>query len=74
MSFLDELQKNTNRNKRTENGAITNDNTLDANLDYFSLAGAMRNRAGDTRKLFAKAYASDPLTALRTLFYLRDIR
>lgn len=74
MSFLDELQKNTNRNTLTENGAVTNDSTLDANLDYFSLAGAMRSRAGDTRKLFAKAYANDPLTALRTLFYLRDIR
>lgn len=74
MSFLDELQKNTNRNSRTENGAVTNDSTLDANLDYFSIAGAMRNRAGATRRLFAKAYAADPQTALRTLFYLRDIR
>jgi len=74
MSFLDELQKNTNHYKLTENGAVTNDSTLDANLDYFSLAGAMRDRAGDTRRLFAKAYATNPLMALRTLFYLRDIR
>lgn len=74
MSFLDELQKNTNRNHYTLNGAVTNDSTLDANLDYFSLAGAMRNRAGDTKKLFAKAYAADKQTALRTMFYLRDIR
>lgn len=74
MSFLDELQKNTNRNTFTENGAVTNDSTLDANLDYFSLAGAMRNRPGDTRKLFARAFAVEPQTALRTLFYLRDIR
>ena len=74
MSFLDELQKTTNKTKYTLNGAATNDSTLDANLDYFSLAGAMRSRAGDTRDLFAKAFAKDPLTALRTLFYLRDIR
>lgn len=74
MSFLDELQKNTAKYTLTENGAITNASTLDANLDYFSLAGAMRSRAGDARKLFAKAYAANPLTALRTLFYLRDIR
>ena len=74
MSFLDELQKNTNKNTRTLNGAVTNDSTLDPNLDYFSLAGAMRNRVNDTRHLFAKAFAADPQTALRTLFYLRDIR
>lgn len=74
MSFLNELQKNTNHYTLTENGAATNDSTLDANLDYFSLAGAMRDRAGDTRILFAKAYATNPLIALRTLFYLRDIR
>lgn len=74
MSFLDELQKNTNQNTRTENGAVTNDSTLDYNLDYFALAGSMRNRPGDTRKMFAKAYAANPLVALRTLFYLRDIR
>lgn len=74
MSFLDELQKNTNRNTLTENGAVTNDSTLDANLDYFSLAGAMRDRATDTQELFAKAYATNPLVALRTLFYLRDVR
>lgn len=74
MSFLDELQKDTNKNTRTENGAVTNDSTLDYNLDYFSLAGAMRNRVGDTKELFAKAYAQDPQVALRTLFYLRDVR
>lgn len=74
MSFLDELQKTTAKYTLTENGAATNESSLDANLDYFALAGAMRNRAGDTRRLFAKAYATDPQTALRTLFYLRDIR
>lgn len=74
MSFLDELQKNTNHYTLTENGAVTNASALDANLNYFSLAGAMRNRAGESRELFAKAFTTDPLTALRTLFYLRDIR
>ena len=74
MSFLDELQKNTNKYILTENGAVSNASTLDANLDYFAQAGAMRGRVADTRHLFARAFASDPLTALRTLFYLRDIR
>jgi len=74
MSFLDELQKNTNKYVLTENGAVSNASTLDANLDYFAQAGAMRGRVADTRRLFAKAFAAEPLTALRTLFYLRDIR
>jgi len=74
MSFLDELQKNTNKYTLTENGAVTNNSSLDANLDYFSRAGAMRGRTGDTKRMFAKAYASNPLIALRTLFYLRDVR
>lgn len=55
MSFLDELQKNTNRNTFTENAfKVTNDSTLDANLDYFSLAGAMRNRPVSITKSFAE--------------------
>lgn len=74
MSFLDELQKTTNQNKRTENGAVTNDSTLNPNLDFFSLAGAMRSRPADAAKLFARAFGADPLTAVRTLFYLRDVR
>lgn len=74
MTFIDELQKNTNKYTLTENGAVTNSSSLDANLDYFALAGAMRKRAGESAQLFAKAYAADKQTALRTLFYLRDIR
>ena len=74
MTFLDELQGSTNRTARTENGALTNKSTLDANLDFFSLAGAMRDNLRDARKLFNHAYYSDAQTAVRTLFYLRDIR
>lgn len=73
MSFLDELQKNTNLTS-TENGAVTNKSTLDPLLDFFSLAGAMRDRQNDAVKLFEKAYFADKLGAIRTLFYLRDIR
>lgn len=74
MSFINELEKGTNHYVLTENGAITNASALDANLDYFALAGAMRKRVGDTRDLFSKAFSSNKLTALRTLFYIRDIR
>ena len=73
MSFLDELQKTTNRT-RTENNAATNISTLDPLLDFFSLAGAMRNDVPGATRLFEKAYFADKQTAMRTLFYLRDIR
>lgn len=73
MNFLDELQKNTNRG-RTENDAATNLSSLDPVLDFFSLAGAMRGRPAEAVELFQRAYAADPQAAVRTLFYLRDIR
>jgi hypothetical protein len=73
MSFLDELQKQTNKTV-TENGAVTNKSTLNPCLDFFAMAGAMRNNQAEATKLFTRAYATDKLTTVRTLFYLRDIR
>lgn len=73
MSFLDELQKNTNYT-RTENDAVTNRSTLNPLLDFFSMAGAMRDNIYDAVTLFEKAYLTDKQTAVRTLFYIRDIR
>lgn len=73
-AFLDELQKTTNRNVRTENNAVTNQSTLNPLLDYFALAGAMRDRPADCQNLFEKAYFTDKQSAVRCLFYLRDIR
>ena len=74
MSFLDSLEVNTNKNSRTLNGAVTNDSTLDAVLDFFSQAGAMRGKELAAYNLFKKAYAQDKNLAIKTLFYLRDIR
>jgi hypothetical protein len=74
MSFLNELQANTNRASLTENGALTNTSTLDPVLDFFSRAGAMRGREQDAFELFQKAFDADPQSAIRCLFYLRDIR
>lgn len=72
--FVEELEKNLNKTARTENGALTNHSSLDANLDFFALAGAMRNNSDNAVKLFIKAYSVNPLVAIRTLFYLRDVR
>lgn len=73
MTFLDELQKNTNYTY-TENGALAYKTTLDPVLDYFALAGAMRDRVAESARLFEKAYICEPELAVRALFYLRDIR
>lgn len=73
MSFLDELQKVTNHTY-TENGAVTNQSTLNPCLDFFSMAGAMRDNQMDAIKLLERAYAADPQTTIRIMFYIRDIR
>lgn len=74
MSFLNELQTNTNKTALTQNGAISNASTLDPLLDFFSKAGAMRGREQEAFNLFQKAFDADPQSAIRCLFYLRDIR
>lgn len=74
MSFLNELQTDTNKTARTGNGALSNKSTLDPVLDFFSKAGAMRGRETEAFKLFQKAFDADPQSAIRCLFYLRDIR
>lgn len=73
MSYLDELQKATNR-ATTENGGATNASTLNPCLDFFALGASKRNDVESAVRLFVKAYAKDKTTALRTLFYIRDIR
>lgn len=74
MSFLTQLQKNTNKSTYTANGAVSNRSTLDPVLDYFSRAGAMRSNVAGAVDLFKKAYNADPQLAVRCLFYLRDVR
>lgn len=71
--FLDALEQGTNT-AVTENGAITNASSLNYVLDYFALAGAMRDRPKDAAKHFVKAFGENPVLATKTLFYLRDTR
>jgi hypothetical protein len=59
----------------TENGAATLKSTLKATVDFFGLGAALRTRTDeDVISLFSKAYAEDPLVAVKTLFYIRDVR
>ena len=73
MSFIEELKKETNK-AETANGAVTNKSTLSATLDFFSMAGGMRYCLERAAVLFEKAFQANPLVALRSLFYIRDVR
>ena len=56
----------------TENGAVSNETTFSNILDFFYHAPARRGQ--DNTDLFKKALAEDHQTAVRALFYIRDIR
>lgn len=73
MTFLDDLKEQTTVGF-TENGAKTYTGTLNANLDFFAQAGAMRTRLEDVRGLFSLAYAENPELAIRNLVHLRNVR
>lgn len=72
---LADAMRNKEKHTYTENGAFALNTTDDARLNFFSTVGALRN-ASETRMhvLFVEAYKQDPLFALKTLFYARDIR
>lgn len=59
----------------TENGARAKNTSGNDCLDFFSTAGSLRD-ADDLRKyrFFLNAFREDPLTALKILFYVRDVR
>ena len=60
--------------KLTENGLDALNTTFDACLDLFSTIGALRTRTDNDISLkFMKAYTEQPLTAIKILFYARDI-
>ena len=58
----------------TLNGATTLTSTLNANLDFFAQAGAMRGQNNRLIDLFEKAYRENKLLAILNLFHLRDVR
>ena len=60
----------------TENGALTHKSSNSAIVDFFFHGAALRTEKDEHRiiNLFADAFKEDPTTALRILFYIRDIR
>ncbi len=58
----------------TLNGAKAYKSTLNKCLDLFGKIAACRNDVKQAQKLFANAYAENPETATRILFWARDIR
>ena len=62
-------------NALTENGMTTNSTTLNACVDLYGSIGAMRGQDKNRlTKMFAAAYGEDPMTAMRILFWARDVR
>lgn len=59
----------------TENGMTTNSTTLNSCVDLFFQIGALRGQ-DKQRKInaFSKAFAEDSLTAMKILFWARDVR
>ena len=72
MSQLLNALKTTQNVTFTENGAVSNASTFSDILDFFYHAPARRGQ--DNTGLFKKAMAEDHQTAVRALFYIRDIR
>lgn len=59
----------------TENGGVTHKTTRSDLLDMFAMGAAMRNRSDeDVILMFRKAFAENPVYALKCLFYIRDVR
>jgi hypothetical protein len=74
MKFEDAI-KNEVRETVTENGQRALNSTGNNCLDFFAVAGALRQADKDRiTRLFEDAYNEDALLATKTLFYLRDVR
>lgn len=72
--MLKELKKESNRTL-TENGAAAYRSTEDCCLDFFAVAGSLRGAEPRIiARTFSRAYAENPHTAMKILFYSRDIR
>lgn len=73
MSFLKITEELLNETL-TENGDKAYNSTLSPCLDYFALVGGKREYVTECAPLFARAFFEDKNTALKLLFYTRDIK
>jgi hypothetical protein len=72
---MKDLLMNTAGRTRTENGAVTNATTGSDVLNLFALGGAVRGRSvQDVVNLIDAAWRDNSDLALRTIFYLGDVR
>jgi len=72
---MNSLVNEDNRSVFTENGARTLKSSKSSLVDFFGQGGALRTRQdSEIIHLFSNAFAEDKLTALKILFYLRDVR
>jgi len=71
VTFAQAVQ-NTMQPSLTANGMLTNQSSLDPNVDLFFAIGASRGK--DLTAAFARAYAAEPEVAMRILFWARDAR
>lgn len=72
-NFINALHKESSYGE-TENGAKTFTRSGSALLDFYAQAGSMRNSKEEALDLFKKAFAENRQSAVRVLFYLRDVR
>lgn len=72
--FLDGLKEYLNVTE-TENGAVALKSTLSKCVDAFGLLGSMKDSSeSQIVKVFSAAFNEDSKTAIKMLFYIRDIR
>jgi hypothetical protein len=72
MKFVDAMRTD---DVMTTNGMPAHSSTLDVCLDLFSSVGGMRGQDKQSViNLFVKAFDENPLTAMKILFWTRDVR
>lgn len=74
MTFYDRMEEESSK-KLTQNGSPTFSTSLNKNLDFFALGGAVRDwKDSDIERLFGDSFRENEETALRNLVHLRNIR